>query len=133
MKINNQTGFTVLEVIVAIVVGGLFIIGMSGAVSNLNALNAKSERLTSANASAASKIEELRNAKFLALPATTTVVDFTDELASIIPPPRSAEYTVTDLNSSTKQIDLEIEYSDFGKTRTIEYSTVIGELGVGQY
>lgn len=130
---KNEAGFTVLEIVISIVVAGIFIIGMSSAVSNLNTANTRAENLSVANAFAESKVEELRNAKFVALPPNGTAVDFTDELPQRLPEPRSASYLVTDLSAATKQINVTLEYNDFGSSRELTYSTVIGELGVGQY
>lgn len=131
--IKREEGFTVVEVIVSVVVAGIFIIVMSTAVSSLNSLNARAEKLSIANGIAEAKIEELRSGSFLSLPSDGTVVDFTLELPDILPDPTSAEYTVTDISSSTKRVDVSVQYDDFKNNRVLVFSTVIGELGVGQY
>lgn len=128
-----QQGFTVVEVIVAVVISGIFIVVMSTALSSLSSLNARAEKLAVANGIAEAKIEELRSNSFLALPADGTTVDFASELPDFLPDPTVAEYSITDLSSSLKRIELTVQYKDFNSNREINFSTIIGELGVGQY
>ncbi len=130
---NSESGFTILEVVVTIVISGFFIISMSTIVKNLNVLNARTRDFTVATAFMENKVEELRNASFIALPDDGTTVDFSAELPSTLTAPNSATYSVTDETVSLKKINFTISYNDFGQTRTVQYSTMIGELGVGQY
>lgn len=129
----KDKGFTVVEVLVAVVVAGIFIIVMSTAISSLNSLNARAEKLSIANSVAEGKVEELRSGSFLSLPIDGTTVDFASELPAVLPDPTVAQYTVTDLSASTKRIDVLVQYDDFKNNRQIIFSTIIGELGVGQY
>ena len=71
-------------------------------------------------------------ADFIGLPPDSTVVDFEDELPASLKPPRVATYTVTDVNSSLKRIDVVVEFQVGTRTETLNYSSFIGELGVGQ-
>jgi uncharacterized protein YebE (UPF0316 family) len=135
---NSQSGFTVLEVITSIVVGGLFIISLSTLVINLQTINNSAQDLVIANNFIRNKVEFLRNAGFISLNVGTT--DFTDEMPNTLAGPRSSTYQVFNEsvnvslgNNSLKRIEFDIQYTDRGKTRKIEYVTYIGELGVGQY
>jgi prepilin-type N-terminal cleavage/methylation domain-containing protein len=128
-----QRGFTVIEVVVAIVLAGIFIIGLTVMVNSLNVANTKTRRLSLVNAHVESMVENLRNAKFVSLPADGTTVDVTNELPDQIPEPRSASYTITNSTPALKQINITVTYNDYGSAKTIRYATAIGELGVGQY
>lgn len=84
-----------------------------------------------ANAYANSKIEALRSLGFLGLTNGTT--NITSELPEELKAPRSASLVVSSFSTSIKEIELTINYNERGVTRTYTYTTLIGELGVGQY
>ena len=130
---TNQSGFTILEVVTGIVLAGLLLSGFVVMINNVNVANDRTRDIVVTNAFVENKSEELRNAKFLGLPADGTIVDFTSEMPQSLALPRSATYEITDLSSSVKQVDFIVQYNDHGSTRTVNYSTAIGELGVGQY
>ncbi len=130
---KNEQGFTVLEVLITIVISGFFIISMSTIVKNLNVLNARTRDLTVATAFVENKVEALRNSTYLALPADGTSVDFSSEIPATLTSPRTATFVVSDIGLALKRVDITLSYNDFGETRTVNYSTSIGELGVGQY
>ena len=99
-------------------------------ITTLAVVNDRAKDLTYANALAENKIESVRSLGFTALSDGTT--DFTSELPDTIAEPRSATYVVSSPNSSLKQIDVNITYNDHGETRTINYVTYVGELGITQ-
>lgn len=129
---SDEQGFTVLEVLLTIVLAAFFMLSMTTIVNNFNVLNARTRDLTVANAFIENKVEALRNAAFISLPADSTVVDITSEVPATLTD-ATAQYTVVDESVSLKRIDIVLAYEDYGQTRTLRYSTAIGELGVGQY
>jgi len=135
---DSEDGFTIVEIIIAIAVAGLFIISLSTTVINLQTLNNRASDLVLANSFIQDKAEEVRADGHVSL--VDGVYDFTSEMPVTFGEPRSATYTVTEetLNTSVgnnglKLVVFNINYDDYGIEREIEYATYIGELGVGQY
>ena len=130
---NNQSGFTLVEVIVVIVVAGIMMIGISNTVVGIRLINARAKDAAVVNSLVEDKVEELRSQTFVGLSDGT--FDFTDELPDTITKNRSATYTVSTVsgNAALKQLDVTVSYNDFNSNAVYEYRTYIGELGVGQY
>jgi prepilin-type N-terminal cleavage/methylation domain-containing protein len=128
---HKQAGFTVIELLVAIAVVGILVPTLSGFVTELNALNDRARDLTIVNSLAENKIESLRSKGFTSLSDGTTT--FTTELPVTLGSPKSATYVVSTPHTGIKQIDMTISYKDHGRIQTAQYTTYIGELGVGQY
>jgi len=131
-NINND-GFTLVEIIVAIVVTTLVTTGLYTMVNNIRGLNDRSRDLVLINALIEDKIEELRNATFVALDDGD--YEFTDQLPPTIAGPREAIYSISTVagGNGLKQVMLNVSYSEAGASRTLSYVTYIGELGIGQY
>jgi prepilin-type N-terminal cleavage/methylation domain-containing protein len=135
---KSQSGFTLLEVVASIVISGIFMISLSTLVINLQTINNSAQDLVIANNFIQNKVESLRNGGYISLSVGT--FDFTDEMPNTLAPPRSSSYevfqetvNVSAGNQGLKRLEFNIQYSDRGKTRSIDYVTYIGELGVGQY
>ncbi len=128
-----EDGFTILEILVSIALAGIFILAFSVLTVNLNVINDKTSDLTIANSFIENKVEQLRSESFLGL--SNGSIDFTAEMPQTLAEPRSASYTVADVsgNAALKDVTFVISYEDHGQSRTINYATFIGELGVGQY
>lgn len=129
--ISSENGFTLVELLVSILVAAILISSTSVAITNNSKLAQKGRDVTVANSFAENKIESLRSAGYLAVPIGTSNV--TNELPSELKEPRSASLDVTQDSISTKKAELTITYNDQGQSRTYIYTTLIGELGVGQY
>ena len=132
LKTENSAGFTVVELVTAIVVMGLVIPAVSIALTNLAVVNRQARDQTLANFIAQNKVETLRSAGYNSLASGTT--DFTTSLPSTMGAPKSASYTVTNDSPATgiKKVDISITYTEYGKTRSLSYRTYVSELGVGQ-
>lgn len=128
---HKESGFTAVELLIAIAVVGILVPTLSGFVTTLNKLNDRTRDLAIVNSLAENKVEGLRSIGFTALADGTT--DFTSELPATIGGPKSAVYVISTPHTGMKQVDTTITYNDHGKTQTITYRTYIGELGVGQY
>jgi prepilin-type N-terminal cleavage/methylation domain-containing protein len=129
----KSLGFTIVELIVAIAVFAIIIPSIAGFLNLLGVINDRARDTATVNALVEHKVEALRSLSFVGVSDGT--VDFTDELPSTIASPgtRSAEYVVTSLSASLKQIDITVSYDHLGQNRSLEYRTYLGELGVGQY
>ncbi len=62
MELNGRSGFTIVEVIVAIVILTVGILGIVGATAKMTAMQSKGERLATAAFYAQSRMEQLRAA-----------------------------------------------------------------------
>ena len=128
---QRTSGFTVVELVVAITVFALLIPAIASFLNLLSALNDRARDTAIVNALAENKVESLRSAKFVAV--TTGSHDFSNELPVTISKPRTATYVVSTVNSALKEINVSVTYNDHGTNKTLSYRTYIGELGVGQY
>jgi len=125
-----QSGFTVVELVVTIVIMGVIIPAIAMALTNLSVINYRARDLTLTNMAAQSKIESLRSIGYNSVNTGTT--SFTNELPSTLGSPKSASYTVTTPQIGIKQVDVSISYTEYKFTKNVAFRTYISELGVGQ-
>jgi type II secretory pathway pseudopilin PulG len=127
---NREDGFTVIEVLIGIGIFALVVPSFIFGIVSLNNLNDRSADLTFANVLAENKIESLRSAGYNSL--TDGLVDFTDELTPTFTKPRQANYVVSTVENGLKEIEINIEYTQEGTLRELQYKSLISELGVAQ-
>lgn len=131
LRWKNESGFTVVEVLIGIGIFGLVMPAIILGVVGVSRLNDRAADLTRANILAEQKIETLRSQGYNSLLFET--VDFTNELDASFTAPRSATYTVSDPGTpGTKIIDITINYTDQGNTRELTFRSIMSELGVSQ-
>lgn len=128
---SDQSGFTVVELLVAIIVSAVVISTVNLAIINLVHISKRNRDLVLANAYVEGKVEALRSAGFKSLTNGTT--NISSELPSGLTPPRTGTMVVSSVDAATEKVDISVSYNDQGTTRTYSYTTYIGELGVGQY
>jgi prepilin-type N-terminal cleavage/methylation domain-containing protein len=126
----NAQGFTIVELLVSMIVGAVIVGALSVITINNTHLSQRGRDVVLANAFAEAKVEALRSAGYVSLTDGTT--NITAELPSDLKAPRSGSQVVTSPSTGLKKIVLNITYNDQGESRTYSYSTMIGELGVGQ-
>lgn len=127
----TKSGFTLVELMITILVGGVFAISTTTVVSENSHLVQRSRDQVAVNSFAEGKIEELRSVGYSGLNIGT--VDITTELPSDLQKPRSASVQITSPLTGIKKVYLSITYNNQGTQQTYPYTTYIGELGVGQY
>lgn len=130
-KKNNTAGFTIIELLIAIAVVGILVPTLVSFVNTLNRFNDRARELTVVNSLAENKVESLRSLGYSGL--TNGSTSFASELPTTLGNPKSATYSISTPNAGIKQVDLVISYNDHGATQTVNFRTMIGELGVGQY
>lgn len=130
IKTTTTAGFTIVEVLVAIAVGSIMVASLNQVVVTYLHVGQRGRYLNLANAYVEAKTETLRNAGYNSL--TNGSTDLKPELPSQLPPSRNATLTVADQATGLKKIDITISYNDQGQPNTFNYTTYIGELGVGQ-
>lgn len=129
-KNPNVNGFTIAELVMTIVIMGIIIPAVAIALTNLTVVDYQARDLALANFVAQNKIETLRSAGYNTLSDGT--ISFTAQLPNTIGSPKSASYTVSSPQTGVKQVDVAISYTEYKKTKNINYRTYVSELGVGQ-
>lgn len=129
--IKNQEGFTLVELIAAIALSAIFALSISSLITNNSKLSQRGRDLAAANSFAEDKIESYRSLGYLG--ANLGTANITAELPDELNAPRNASVNITQSSVSVKQIELAIAFNDQGQSKTLNYTTYLGELGVGQY
>lgn len=127
----NSRGFTLIELLVTMVVTGIMVAGITELYVIIEQTQQQSERLESATRAAQAEIESLRNLRYGSLTAGSTI-DFTAQLPSGLPSPRSGTVAISEPTQDIKRVDVTIDYHDSGGTKTVKLSSLIGVLGIGQ-
>jgi len=127
----SQKGFTLVELIVAIVIIGFMVTGITSLYIAVEKTQSKTRMLETATRAGEKKIEELRNSHYSALQNGSTI-NFTNELPNTLPSPRSGTVAVSEPIAGIKRVDLNITYKDGNSDRKVELSSMIGVLGIGQ-
>ncbi len=114
----------------AIAVGAVIVASLSTVVTTYVHLSQRARYLNLANAYVEAKTEELRNNGYNSINLGTTSLNA--ELPASLPPSKNGSMTVTSPMSGIKQVDISVKYNDQGQVAAQNYTTYIGELGVGQ-
>ncbi len=126
MNRKDQGGFSVVELILSITVGVLFIAALTQITDNYLALGNKSRNVILSNSYVEGKIETLRNTGYNGLTLGDT--DLTNELPAQLPAPKSASMSISFPSSGLKKIDISVTYNDKGKNQTYSYTAYVGEI-----
>jgi prepilin-type N-terminal cleavage/methylation domain-containing protein len=129
-RVLAEDGFTIVELLVCIAVAAVIIGSLSQVVTTYIHLSQRGRYMNLANSYVEAKAESVRNIGYSGLSDGTT--NLTSELSTQLPRSRSASMTVSTPSAGLRQIDFTISYSDQAQTNTYNYTTYIGELGVGQ-
>ena len=127
----SEQGFTLVELLVAITVGALFVGSINTIYMNQLSISQQTRDAVMANAFVEAKVESLRSRGYLGVANGTT--NITSELPGELQSPRNAYLTVTNQSTSVKKLSITLSYTNNAKTQTLNYTTYLGELGVGQY
>lgn len=131
MHKRNESGFTLVELLVTISIMGLLIVGLVNLYIAIEASQRKSYHLEIATRAGEKQIESLRNSQYASLEPGVNI-DFTDSLPDDLPEPRSGIVEVSEPEDGIRRVDVTITYKDGGKSKTIKQSSLIGVIGVGQ-
>lgn len=123
-------GFTLVEILVVIAVAAVMIVSLNSVVTGYMHVSQRGRYLSLANAYIEAKVEGLRNNGYNSLSPGT--YNLTGELTAQLPPSRAASMVVGSSSGGLKQVDISVSYKDQGQTNSYDYTTYIGELGVGQ-
>lgn len=127
---KSADGFTLVEIIVAILMLGIATGALSSAFISIRNIQVQSARYDSATRAAGLEIESLRNDSYGSLTAGQ-VINFTSSLPAILPH-ASGSATVSAPGDDIRRVDATVTYVSQGRTRTVTVSSLIGEIGITQ-
>lgn len=129
---QNQTGFSIVEIVVGTVVIGIMVIALTNTFIAINVIQRRSANLSLATRIGEQKIESLRNNHYNTLPISPPPLDFTNELPAQLAGPRSATVTISEPQPGIKRLDISISYREGRQTKNLHLSSLIGNLGISQ-
>jgi prepilin-type N-terminal cleavage/methylation domain-containing protein len=127
----GSNGFTLVELMVTMVVLGIIITSLGGMYYIMQDLAVQSQHLDIATRAARTEIEDLRNSGFDSLTPGNNI-NFTASLPSSLPKNATGTVVVSQPLSGLIRVDVTISYTDFNAPQTVELSSDIGVIGIGQ-
>jgi type II secretory pathway pseudopilin PulG len=128
---SAEDGFTIPELIITIVFIGFAFIGITEMYLGAQRIQENTSWLQSATHAGETEIESLRNNDYGSL-VVGTPIDFTADLPTTLPAPRSGTVAVTEPISGLKRVDVTVTYSDHGTPKTVNLTSLIGVIGISQ-
>jgi prepilin-type N-terminal cleavage/methylation domain-containing protein len=128
----RNSGFTIIELIVATTVLSLMIVALVNLVIGIAGIQRQNDRLQLATRAAETKIESLRNAHYNSLAISPPAIDFASELPADLPSPRTATVTVSEPSPGLKRLDVNVTYREGSKDKTVQLTSLIGNIGISQ-
>lgn len=127
---RREGGFTLVEVMVTIVMVGIATASLTSIFISIRNVQLQATYYDTADRAAAREIESLRNDSYDSLTAGSTI-NFTSSLPSILPH-ASGSAVISSPSADLRRIDATVTYKAQGTTRSVELSSVIGEIGITQ-
>lgn len=127
----DEGGFTLVELLVTIIVLGIVITSLGGLYYLMQITEVQSQHYDLAVRAARTEIEDLRNNGYASLTPGSNI-NFTSSLPSVLPPGKSGTASISQPADGLRRVDVTITYTDYGKPQTIELSSDIGIVGLGQ-
>lgn len=129
---QNQTGFTVVEIVVVIVIFSMAIVTLGTFIGTVQSAQRNGQYLDIATNAAKDQIEQLRNSNYsLLIPGQT--INITSSLPSTLPANKTGTALISDpALPNLKRIDVTINYTIGTNPRVVKLSALIGESGLTQ-
>ena len=125
-------GFTLVELLVTIVVLGIVISQyLSGLYYLMQITQVQGQHYDLAVRAARTQMEICGTMRYGSSNPGGTI-NFTSSLPSALPPNKSGTVTISQPLPELRRVDVMITYTDYGKSQTIELSSDIGIIGLGQ-
>lgn len=128
---TSQAGFTLVELLITIIVLSIVITSLGGLYYLMQISEVRSQHYDIAVRAARTEIEDLRNNGYGSLTPGSTI-NFTASLPSTLPLDKSGTVAVSQPLADLRRVDVTITYTDYGKLQTVELSSDIGVIGLGQ-
>ena len=130
-SMRKEAGFTIVELVVTIVVTGLVVLAVTSLFITISGTQRSTRYLETATRAGEAEIESLRNNYYGSLESGSTI-DFTEDLPSTLVAPRSGEAVISEPSPNMKRVDITITYRDGSRNKTVQLSSILGQLGIGQ-
>lgn len=130
-KFRSNSGFTLVEMMVTIVVLGLAVTSIAALYLSMQSAQAKSQYMDLATRAAQTEIEVLRNNSYNTLKNDTTI-DFTSDLPNGLPADSTGTVYITKPAYGLRKVDVTVSYSSDGQSNKVELSSMIGVIGISQ-
>lgn len=130
-NLNSQSGFTLIEIIVATVIAGIMVISVTNLFLAVEVTQRRTRALASATRAGEQQIELLRNRHYNTLTPGDTI-DFAATLPPELGEPRTATVEVSEPEPGLRELDLNITYRDGSANREVNLTTIIGSIGISQ-
>lgn len=129
--LQNQNGFTLVELIITIVILGIAVTGIGDLYYTMQIAEVQSQHLDLATRAARSEIEDLRNNGYNALVSQGSI-NFTNSLPASLPRDRQGTVAISQPVSGLVQVDVTVTYTDYNHPKTVKLTSDIGVIGIGQ-
>lgn len=135
---DNQSGFTVVELLITLIIAALFVtvffqlFTLSDTISNASFQLAQADQITYG------KLQKYENRSFAAIPVLngntpTQVEDFTSELPTTLPSPYVGQVLTAQITPTLKAVTVRTTYGPAGSSqRIIEFADYIQQSGLGR-
>lgn len=128
---RNQTGFTLAEIMITLVIVGALMVGLGTLFISIQRVQAQASYVEMANRAAQREVETLRNNTYNSL-TPGQPIDFTSQLPSALPGGATGSVAVSEPISGLRRVDVTVAYSYAGAPRNVTLSSLIGVIGVTQ-
>jgi len=128
---KKESGFTLVELMVTIIVLGIVISSLGGLYYIMQVIEVQSQHLDLATRAARTEIEDLRNNGYNSLTPGSNI-DFTASLPAALPRDKKGQVAVSQPLPELRRVDVSVTYTDYGKPQAITLSSDIGIIGLGQ-
>lgn len=133
LRIGEQRGFTLIELIITATVLAIIVVAVGGMLDSIGAINRSANQLTIATGIAQQQLERYRNIPYNDINVGT--VDLSSALAPYpsLHSPRSATATVTQVDpNGLKEVEIDISYTGSGGTKNVQVATEISYKGINK-
>lgn len=131
LGVPSEAGFTLIELMVTIIVLGIVISSLGGLYYLMQETEVRSQQFDLAVRAARSEIESLRNDGYASLTPGSNI-NFTSSLPSVLPSNKQGTVAISQPATGLRRVDVTVTYTSYGLPQTVELSSDIGIVGLGQ-
>jgi len=130
-KLKNQSGFTLVELLITIMVIGIASVGIASLFYTIQSTQRQARYQDTATRAAQRQVELLRSSSYNTLTTGEDII-FTSNLPSSLPSKKTGIVTVTEPYTGVKRVDVSVTYIDNNKSNEVKLSSLIGVIGLSQ-